>query len=98
MTSPIANNTAYRRTGRDCSSLGVLPARPLAAVPALLLVMISLWEIWATRHDAGAVPGDDAWDSATVSVRNQYRRGDLIVFAPDWVDPVGRLHLGDLIG
>src|SRR6185436_16136692 len=22
---------------------------------------------------------------------------DLIVFAPDWIDPVGRLHLGDLI-
>lgn len=30
-------------------------------------------------------------------MRAGYRPGDLIVFAPDWVDPVGRLHLGDLI-
>ena len=60
--------------------------------------MISLWEIWATRHDAGAVPGDDAWDAAAAGVRNGWHQGDLIVFAPDWIDPVGRLHLGDLIG
>lgn len=30
-------------------------------------------------------------------VRAGYQPGDLIVFAPDWIDPVGRLHLGDLI-
>jgi hypothetical protein len=77
--------------------LGPLPARPLAAAPALLLVAVSLWEVCATRRDATSVPGDDAWREAAASVRARYRPGDLIVFAPDWVDPVGRLHLGDLI-
>jgi hypothetical protein len=43
------------------------------------------------------VPDDEAWREAAQVVRAGYRRGDLIVFAPAWADPVGRLHLGDLI-
>ena len=35
-------------------------------------------------------------DAAQI-VRDNFHAGDLIVFAPRWVDPVGRLHLGDLI-
>lgn len=69
----------------------------MRAIPAILLVLIALWEIVATRCDATSVPGDAAWDEAAAEVRAGYQRGDLIVFAPDWVDPVGRLHLGDLI-
>jgi hypothetical protein len=71
--------------------------KPLAAAPALLLVLVAVWEIVATVHDAGAVPGDDAWERAATALREAYKPGDLIVFAPDWVDPVGRMHLGDLI-
>lgn len=66
-------------------------------VPALLLVAVSLWEVCAARRDAGAVPDDAAWHAAAERVRAGFQRGDLIVFAPSWVDPVGRLHLGDLI-
>ncbi len=71
--------------------------RPLAAAPALLLVAVALWEIAAAYHDAHAVPDDDAWQRAAQAVRAGHHPGDLIVFAPGWVDPVGRLHLGDLI-
>ena len=70
---------------------------PIAAVPALLLVAISLWEVCAARRDARSVPGDAAWHAAGERVRAGYRPGDLIVFAPGWVDPVGRRELGDLI-
>jgi hypothetical protein len=73
------------------------PARWLAAVPALLLAAVAVWETVATRLDATGVPDDAAWARAEQVVRAQYRPGDLIVFAPGWVDPVGRLHLGDLI-
>jgi hypothetical protein len=66
-------------------------------VPALLLVAISLWEVCAARRDAAGVPGDAAWRAAAERVRTGYRPGDLIVFAPTWVDPVGRSQLGDLI-
>ncbi|MEO8553621.1 MAG: hypothetical protein ABI678_26790 [Kofleriaceae bacterium] len=71
--------------------------KPLAAAPALLLVIVALWEIAATVHAAHAVPDDPAWERATQVVRSQFRPGDLIVFAPAWADPIGRLHLGDLI-
>ncbi len=43
------------------------------------------------------MPGDPAWHAAAAVVRAEHRPGDLIVFAPAWNDPVGRLHLGDLI-
>jgi hypothetical protein len=71
--------------------------KQLAAAPALLLVIVSVWEMCAVRRDARAVPDDDAWERAAAAVRHGHRAGDLIVFAPEWVDPVGRLHLGDLI-
>ena len=71
--------------------------RPVAALPAVLLVAVALWEVVATRCDATSVPGDDAWRDAAAEVRAGFHPGDLIVFAPDWVDPTGRLHLGDLI-
>jgi hypothetical protein len=74
-----------------------LRARVLPAIPAVLLVLVSLWETVAARRDATAVPGDAAWAQAAQVVRVAHQPGDLIVFAPRWVDPVGRLHLGDLI-
>ena len=72
---------------------------PIAAAPALLLIAISIWEVCAARCDATAVPTPDApaWRAAAAAVRAGYRPGDLIVFAPGWIDPVGRMHLGDLI-
>ena len=78
------------------SALSPRPS-PIAVVPALLLVVISLWEVCVARHDAASVPGDAAWHAAAERVRAGYRPGDLIVFAPAWVDPVGRRQLGDLI-
>jgi hypothetical protein len=73
------------------------PPRRLLAVPAALLVVLAGWEIVATRCSTSSVPDDRAWAAAASVVRAQRQPGDLIVFAPDWVDPVGRLHLGDLI-
>lgn len=78
------------------SALSTRPS-PIAALPALLLLVVALWEVCVTPRDASAVPGDKAWQKAAEHVRSRYRPGDLIVFAPAWVDPVGRLHLGDLI-
>ena len=46
---------------------------------------------------AGKVPSDGDWERAAEYVRERHAPGELIVFAPDWIDPVGRLHLGDRI-
>lgn len=66
------------------------------AIPAAALVLVAIWELVAVVR-AGDVPDDDAWARAAAIVRAEHRPGDLVVFAPGWVDPVGRLHLGDLI-
>lgn len=69
----------------------------LSAIPALALVAVAVWEILATRTSAAEVPGDDVWARAASEVRRAHRPGDLIVISPAWADPIGRLHLGDLI-
>jgi hypothetical protein len=69
----------------------------LRIVPAIALVVIAAWESCATVTAGDGVPGDAAWARAAQRVRARFAPGDLIVFAPRWIDPVGRLHLGDLI-
>ncbi len=69
----------------------------MLALLALLLVAVSLWAALATGKAARSVPDDAAWQRASQLVRAAYRPGDLVLFAPPWIDPVGRLHLGDLI-
>ena len=66
-------------------------------VPALLLAVLSVWEVCATPRNTALVPHEATWRKAAEVVRAGYQAGDLIVFAPPWVEPTGRLHLGDLI-
>jgi len=73
------------------------PTRIGTLVAAVALVAVALWEIVASVRAARAAPDDDAWREAAQVVRAEHRPGDLIVFAPAWADPIGRLHLGDLI-
>ncbi len=69
-------------------------ARP---VPAFLLLVVAVWEIVVIARAGSNVPGAADWDRASAALRQRHQPGDLIVFAPDWIDPIGRLHLGDLI-
>lgn len=66
-------------------------------VPAVALVAIALWSTCRVVGAGAGVPDDAAWRAAAARVRSEHQPGDLIVFAPTWVDPVGRLHLGDLL-
>jgi hypothetical protein len=43
------------------------------------------------------VPPPHDWEAAAADVRARLAPGDLIVFAPRWVDEIGRAHLGDVI-
>ena len=65
--------------------------------PAALLMLVSAWEIVATVRAGGDVGDDRHWAAAADAVRARHEPGDLIVFAPRWADPIGRMHLGDLI-
>jgi len=62
-----------------------------------LLALLGGWEIftlWRVHVDA---PEADDWQNAQAFVRKDFRKGDLILFAPAWTDPVGRAYLGDLL-
>ncbi|HVK76172.1 MAG TPA: hypothetical protein VM734_22755 [Kofleriaceae bacterium] len=69
----------------------------LALVPAVALAAVALWSTCRVAGAGDGVPGDGAWKRASALVRETHQPGDLIVFAPRWIDPVGRLHLGDLL-
>lgn len=68
-----------------------------AAAPALLLVAVSLWEIVAVARSAHRAPGPDDWRALSAALHERHRAGELIVFAPAWIDPVGRQAVGDLV-
>lgn len=73
------------------------PSRLVRLAPALALVAIAAWSAVRTVTAGADVPDDRAWAAVAARVRPQLGPDDLIVFAPRWIDPVGRLHLGDRI-
>lgn len=69
-----------------------------AWLAAAALLALSTWEIGTLLRVHAAAPADDDWARAEAAVRKGFAPGDLVVFAPAWMDPVGREHLGDLLG
>lgn len=65
-----------------------------ALLCALGLVVIAIWEVAVLARAKWSAATDDDWRAAAAFVDGQFAEGDLVVFAPDWVDPVGRRWLG----
>ena len=68
-----------------------------AVLCAFAVVVIAVWEIAVLARARTEAPTDEDWQAAATWVRERHRGGDLVVFAPAWVDPVGRRWLGDLL-
>ncbi len=77
------------------------PASPtrkwIGLVPVAAFVLLALVETVSALTAPGRVAADGDWEAAAGEVRAGFRPGDLILFAPDWADQVGRQHLGDLV-
>ena len=74
-----------------------LRARP-ALVLTVLLVLLAGWEVVTLARVKAAAPDDADWQAAAAFVGSDFRPGqDLVVFAPAWVDPVGRQWLGQFL-
>ena len=69
----------------------------LAAGPALLLAAIALWEMVAVAGFDDHAATDADWSALSAALHARHKPGDLIVFAPGWIDPLGREHVGDLL-
>jgi hypothetical protein len=63
----------------------------------LLVAGLALFELVAQARISAAVPSDRSWDEASAFVRARFEKGDRIVAAPQWIDPIVREHLGDLL-
>ena len=68
-----------------------------AAAPALLLAAVSLWEIVAVARSGRRDPQAIDWRAMSAALHEKHQAGELIVFAPPWIDPIGRREVGDLI-
>jgi hypothetical protein len=69
----------------------------LAYACAAGIVVLALVETGNALLAPLRAPTDRDWRAAAAAVRTGFRPGDLIVAAPEWADPLLRLHLGDLI-
>ena len=68
-----------------------------ARIAAGALVLLAVWEIAVLINSARSAPSVDDWRAVAAVVHREARSGALIVFAPAWVDPIGRMWLGDLM-
>ena len=71
--------------------------RTLAVVAAALLALLAVVETGAALTASHRVATTADWQAAAAEVRADLQPGDLIVFAPAWVDQIGRTVLGDVI-
>lgn len=87
-----------RRPTRRSQTAEVPPAparRWLRLILLLALLGLVGWESIATFTQHLAAPTTADWQAAAVKVRQERKPGEPALFAPTWVDPLGRLHLGD---
>ena len=68
-------------------------ARGLA--PALLTVAAAVYSLMAVCSADSATATNAQWSTVAARVREARTPEELIVFAPSWIDPIGRQHLGD---
>jgi len=87
--------TADEPTAEFAPAPGRARLVPFAAVA--LLVALALFEAGVAVTAPLRTPRAADWQRAAALVRAAKQPGDLVLFAPAWVDPLGRFYLGDVI-
>jgi hypothetical protein len=59
-----------------------------------LVPIVALAELGAHVWQVHSVVTDAEWQAARSAVQADWKSGDLVVFAPDWTDPLGREYFG----
>lgn len=68
-----------------------------ARVAAAGLVLLAVWEVTVLMNAHWSAPTTGDWRSVAAAVHESAQKNALVVFAPRWIEPVGRLWLGDLV-
>ena len=58
------------------------------------LVLLAIWEIGVLVSARQSAPTREEWQAVAAAIPSTLRDDQLIVFAPAWIDPVGRLWFG----
>lgn len=66
-----------------------------ARLAVAALAALAAWEITVLARAKADAPTDEEWRAAAAFVKDRMQPGDLVVFAPPWIDPIGRMWLGD---
>lgn len=80
----------------SCGAMTAL-ANYSARIAAGGLLLLAIWEIAVLIEVRQSAPTPEDWKATAAAVRASSETDALIVFAPDWIDPVGRHWLGDRI-
>jgi hypothetical protein len=65
-----------------------------ARFAAAALVLLAAWEVTVLVSARRSAPSRPDWEAAAAAIPATIGPDQLIVFAPRWIDPVGRLWLG----
>lgn len=64
---------------------------------ASLVVLVAIIETAATWLFAGSPAERADWKKAAKYLQGNFKQGDLLLFAPTWIGPTGRMHMGELL-
>lgn len=92
VSAPVLGDVAVSSSSRFSPAPKWASARWLALLGLALAELVALWA------RLGAVLGPEDYAAAAAIVRKDYQTNDAVVIAPEWADPLLRLHLGDRMG
>lgn len=96
--SRIQDSAEFSPARRRRPSMEHAPPRaPRIFCAVLLAAVIGLvtWETGANLIQHMEAAGDEDWARAAEKVRAERKPTEPVLFAPHWVDPLGRRHMGD---
>ena len=77
------------------SGTGVPRVSYIARLAALALVLLAAWEVAVVVRAGRAAPTEADWHAVAAAIPDTLADDQVIMFAPAWMDPVGRRWLGD---
>lgn len=83
-----------RTRGAPPRGAGSLGRRTLAGWLFLAIPLVGTWELAAHLHQVSDVVTDDEWRDAQAGLARTLRPADGLLFAPRWVEPLGRRWMG----
>jgi hypothetical protein len=86
-----------RQKSAALAEAGPAPKSSKALWLALGVVALGLGDCARIVLGAELAPRESDWKAASDALRKGFHTGELIVAAPQWSDPMVRLHFGDLI-